>query len=378
MPPFVLGSYGFWGFKGGYFLRRIVRFLCLFLLLLCFSAASVAEAASQATQVQGVKSHVHTDAVTGAAKLRLVLDLNGPLTVPEAAVSAAPLPNLTLSLPGVKLGKGVKASYQLDGKIANTAVFKRSGSDLALTVNLPGVVQAGDYKVFTLPADDKAGRPCRVVLDIQLSSAPLTKLKFSAGLKGKVVAIDPGHGGSDSGALGPSGLKEKDVTLAVAMRTKAILEKSGARVIMTRMTDKDVFGPNASNVEELSARTAVANNAKADAFVSIHNDSFSSATASGTSSFYYEKTKYDGMLADCLQEQLLNAGGRNDRGANTANFYVIKRTVMPAALVELAFISNSEEERLLASPTFQQKMANAIVMGLDSFFRKAAASGGVQ
>ena len=70
-------------------MRRIVRFLCLFLLLLCFSAASVAEAASQATQVQGVKSHVHTDAVTGAAKLRLVLDLNGPLTVPEAAVSAA-------------------------------------------------------------------------------------------------------------------------------------------------------------------------------------------------------------------------------------------------------------------------------------------------
>ncbi|WP_018703289.1 N-acetylmuramoyl-L-alanine amidase family protein [Anaeromusa acidaminophila] len=359
-------------------MRRIVCFLCLFLLLLCFSPISVTEAATQATQVQNVKSHVHIDAATGAAKLRLVLDLNGPLTVPEAAVSATPLPNLTLALPGVKLGKGVKASYQLDGKIANTAVFKRSGSDLALTVNLPGVVQAGDYKVFTLPADDKAGRPFRIVLDIQSSSAPLTKLKFSAGLKGKVITLDPGHGGSDSGALGPSGLKEKDVTLAIAMRTKALLEKSGAKVVMTRVTDKDVFGPNASNVEELSARTAVANNARADAFVSIHNDSFSSPTASGTSSFYYEKTKYDGLLSDCLQEQLLNAGGRNDRGSNTANFYVIKRTVMPATLVELAFISNPEEERLLASPTFQQKMANAIVMGLDSFFRKAAASGGSQ
>lgn len=360
-------------------MQRIYARLCFFcLVLLCWGAAAVAAAAPQATQVLDFKSHVHTDAATGASRLRLVLDLDGPLSVPDAAVAASPLPQLAITLPAVKAGK-VGSAYPLDGKIGAKALLKRSGKDLQVTVNLAAPVQAGEYRVFTLPADEKARRPFRVVIDIQSSLAPLQNLKFSPGLKGKVIALDPGHGGSDSGALGASGLQEKDITLAVALRAKALLEKSGAKVLLTRTTDKDVYGPNASGVEELGARTAIANTGKADVFVSIHNDSFSSKSASGTSSFYYSKTRFDAMLAQCLQDQLLTAGGRDDRGANAANFYVIKRSRMPATLVELAFISNPEEERLLASPAFQQKMADAIALGLDNFFRTAAADkGGAQ
>ena len=311
----------------------------------------------------------HTEALTGAAKLRLVMDVSGPVKASGVVINA-PTPRLVVTVTGTTPGKGV-ADLTFDGQVVEKVSFDISGTDTKVTFDLPLKVEASDYKVFTLPSDAKANKPFRVVVDIN-KPLPLPDFSFTAGLKNKVIVIDPGHGGSDSGAIGPSRYQEKTVTLAVAQNVQDLLEKAGAKVIMTRQDDRDVFGSNATDVEELKARSSVGNNYKADIFLSIHADSFSNPAAGGTTTYYYQKTLYDSMLAEALQTSLIEAGNLQDRGARTANFYVIKRTQMPAALVELAFISNPNEEKLLSSPGFQQKMSLGIVRGLERFFDQAA------
>ena len=181
--------------------------------------------------------------------------------------------------------------------------------------------------------------------------------------------LDPGHGGSDSGAVGPNGVREKDVTLQVAQKVQRLLEGAGAHVVMTRTTDRDVYGPNASDGQELQARVDVAERTPgADLFLSIHCNAFSNPMANGTETYSYYGSIEGGRLAAILQEELLAAGGLQDRGAKEANLYVLKHSSIPASLVELAFISNEREEALLTSEDFQNKMAFAIAKGLSRFF----------
>ncbi len=328
-----------------------------------------AQSAGRFPELSQVRWANHTDAVTGTATMRLVMDVSGPVTA-SGVVIAAPTPRLVLTIQGTAPGKAVE-DLKLDGKIVEKVAFDVSGKDTKVTFDLPLMLEDTDYRVFTLPSDAKANKPFRVVVDIN-KPVPLPDFSFTSGLKNKVIAIDAGHGGSDPGAIGPSRYQEKTATLAVAQNVKNLLEKAGARVVMTRQDDRDVYGPNATAVDELKARSSVANNRKADVFLSIHADSFTDRTAGGTSTYYYQKTQYDSMLARSLQTSLLEAGNLQDRRANPANFYVIKRTRMPAALVELAFISNPNEEKLLSSPEFQQKMSLGIVRGLERFFDQAA------
>ncbi|WP_408643052.1 N-acetylmuramoyl-L-alanine amidase family protein [Thermosinus carboxydivorans] len=325
-------------------------------------------------EITNIRWATHEDALTGQSKLRLVLDVSGPVRV-EAEAEAAPTPRLVVNIKGAIPGK-VKDELSFGGKIADRVELVATGLDSSrLIVDVPLMLEDNDYRVFTLPSDPKFNRPFRVVVDVN-KKVPPVDYKFSPGLKNKVIAIDPGHGGSDPGAIGLGKTQEKVITLAVAKQVQALLEKAGAKVLMTRQDDRDVFGPNATAVEELKARTSIANNKKADVFVSIHINSFTNSAAGGTATYYYQKTPYDMLLAQNLQSALLEAGGLQDRGANPANFYVIKRTIMPAALVELAFISNPEEEKLLNTPQFQQKMAQGIVQGLNRFFTQAAKLGG--
>jgi len=205
---------------------------------------------------------------------------------------------------------------------------------------------------------------------------PLPDFSFTPGIKGKVIAIDPGHGGSDTGAIGPTNIQEKAVTLAVSMKVKALLEQAGAKVYMTRTDDRDVFAPNDSASEELGARVAVGNKYKADIFVDIHANSFTNPQVGGAGTYYYKKSIYDKVLARTIQSNLADASGLDDRGIYPANFYVLKHTVMPAVLIELAFLSNPKEEKLLNTPLVQQKMAQGIVNGIDDFFTQAAKIGG--
>lgn len=380
--------------KGGALLRRFIMFLLFTLLFVpqTISAAapalgnSVSKTAattqvpplknsagvSSAPVLTGMRYAVHTDAVTGETKLRLVVDVTGPAEASANLISGA-APKLVVD---IKANAGsLAASKNLDGRIAEQVRLAGAAGGSKLIIDLANVIDSSGYRLFTLPSDAKANRPFRVVVDIDRFSPPVT-FNFTAGLRNKVIAIDPGHGGSDPGAVGPSGTQEKTVTLAVAQKVQALLEKAGARVIMTRQTDRDVYGPNASGADELGARVAAAGNA--DIFISIHANSFTSPTAGGTATYYYRKSLYDVILAQNLQDNLIQTGNRTDRGISAANFYVIKRSAMPAALVELAFISNPEEEALLGSPDFQQRMAQGIYQGIDKFFIQAARAGGGQ
>lgn len=326
--------------------------------------------AAEVPEVTGVRWANHVDAVTGINRLRLVLEVSKPIKT-EAVVMGSPTPKLVVTLKGTAVGK-LEDGLGFDGNIAEQAsAYLTSAGDTRLLIDVPLMLEDTDYRIFTLQADAKANRPFRVVVDIN-RKAPTIEYKFTPGLKNKVVVLDPGHGGSDPGAIGLNKTQEKTITLAIAMQTKTLLEKSGARVIMTRQDDRDVFGPSASAADELKARITVANNRKADAFISIHINSFQERSAGGTSTYFYQKTPYDAILAQNLQTSLLRAGGLQDRGVNSANFYVVKRTLMPATLLELAFISNPEEEKLMNTPQFQQRMAQAIVQGLDRFFTQAA------
>ena len=314
----------------------------------------------------------HIDAVTGALTLRMVMDLTGPVQVDSSLVSS-PVPSLVLTIKNANAGQ--LNSVPLDGQVANKISLSSTADNARVVIELPGVIAAGDYHVFTLPSDSKNNKPDRVVVDIT-RPVPVVNFNFTAGLSKKVIVLDPGHGGSDSGAVGPGGTQEKIVTLAVSQKLKSLLEQAGATVIMTRQTDVDVFAPNDSGVEELGARTDIANNRRADIFLSIHANSFSSPTVNGGSTYYYLKSNYDSLLAQSIQDAYAQATGLQDRGIYQANFYVLKHTNMPASLIELAFISNPGEEKLLMNSQFQQKMAEGIFQGLDSFFTQAAARGG--
>ena len=198
-----------------------------------------------------------------------------------------------------------------------------------------------------------------------------------------LVAIDPGHGGDDSGAVGtlPPGtatglpqridadgitrIYEKDVTLDIAQRLEAFLRARDYSTVMTRT--KDLAGgdvPFTTVTADLSARTDIANNAHARIFVSIHENSLS-ATASGTETYrFYYAGAGSKTLALLVHQQVLAALGLPDRGLKTAGFYVLRHTTMPAILVEGAFLSNPSEALILADPAVRQRVAEAIGTGV--------------
>lgn len=182
-------------------------------------------------------------------------------------------------------------------------------------------------------------------------------------LTGKIIVIDPGHGGGNSGAIGITGLPEKAVVLDVSLRVAAKLRQAGAIVIMTRDDDSTVH---------LAERVAIAEATGAHAFVSIHANAHPDRNVSGTETYYF-RNKPNFMesyyLAAHLQNELVKALGLRDIGVKHGNFHVIRETTMPSALVELAFLSNANDEALLKTDDFRERSAHAIFLGLQRFFQ---------
>lgn len=197
------------------------------------------------------------------------------------------------------------------------------------------------------------------------------EIALFTGLNGKKIAIDPGHGGSDVGAVGPTGAFEKNVTLDICLELKKVLEEEGATVVMTRETDKEVSPKKAqaTATEELQARVDIANESKADIFLSIHMDSFTNKTARGTTGYYFGSGSQSSRnLADKVRANIVDQLNTMSRGTQTCNFYVVKHTDMPATLIEVAFISHPDEEKLLTSKEGVRKAATAIADGISDYF----------
>ncbi|MDL2280685.1 N-acetylmuramoyl-L-alanine amidase [Selenomonadales bacterium OttesenSCG-928-I06] len=190
----------------------------------------------------------------------------------------------------------------------------------------------------------------------------------SSRLNGKVIAIDPGHGGKDLGSIGPTGTLEKDNTLAIALILRDLLEKNGATTILTREDDQNCLGSEYEPLEEIAARTAVANENQVDIFVSIHNDYFESKNSSGATTFYYGD-RNSKRLAECVQESISDALGIKDCGIRFGSFYILRYTKMPSISVEIGFISNPVEEMLLASNDGRKNAAEGIFEGIVKYFK---------
>ncbi|MCB2354923.1 N-acetylmuramoyl-L-alanine amidase [Clostridium estertheticum] len=190
--------------------------------------------------------------------------------------------------------------------------------------------------------------------DITVKAPPTTS-------KYKVV-LDPGHGGYDSGAVGPTGVLEKTVNLAIALKVGAVLTKNNVETIYTRNSDKVSWTSNVT--QNLQAICDISNNAKPNYFVSIHANSSDAVSANGTETYTYVGGAAAVKLAQAIQTNIVNATGSTDRGIRTANYYVIKNTDATAVLVETGFISNSAQEKLLNNAAYQTKVANAIAKGI--------------
>ncbi|MBC9784104.1 N-acetylmuramoyl-L-alanine amidase [Heliobacterium chlorum] len=172
------------------------------------------------------------------------------------------------------------------------------------------------------------------------------------------IVIDPGHGGKDTGAIGNAGVQEKDVVLSVSLKLASALKAMGIETILTRSDDTFV---------ELEDRAELSHDKAPDLFLSIHVNSADSPEAHGTETWYrYEEYA---NLASVFEKDLAAGLGRTDRGVKDGNLWVLKPEEVPSILVELAFISNSEEEALLKSQDFQNKAVSGLVKGVRDYFK---------
>ena len=206
---------------------------------------------------------------------------------------------------------------------------------------------------------------------VDLPDIDLEEIELSGVLKGKKIVLDPGHGGEDPGAIGPTGVTEKSITLRVAEMAQELLEEAGAKVIMTRTEDTEVSPKHrqATDIDELQARCDIANKAGADIFISIHMDSFVNRKAGGTTSYYYAKgSAASRKLAAAIQDAVVKEIQTESRGVKSCNFYVVRHTKMPAILLEVAFVSNPQEEKLLDSDIGVKHAAVGLARGIAAFF----------
>ncbi|MDY3775164.1 MAG: N-acetylmuramoyl-L-alanine amidase [Eubacterium sp.] len=207
-----------------------------------------------------------------------------------------------------------------------------------------------------------------VVATIRVSTLPV--LNFTApGSKAHIV-LDPGHGGFDPGKVGTAGTLEKDINLAISLKLKEILVKSGYTVTMTRQKDEALCEENASRkkVSDLNARLDLIQKEEPELTVSIHQNSYSAGTK-GAQVFYYSQSEDGHRLARVLQETLKEEIGDGNHRVEKANdsYYMLKKSQGPFVIVECGFLSNPEEEKLLNSEDYQKKMAKALAEGIEKF-----------
>ncbi|OBU70495.1 N-acetylmuramoyl-L-alanine amidase [Stenotrophomonas maltophilia] len=345
------------------------------------AAAAAAPGVAAPTPAESAQSR--SDAARATALLTAQVQQQASVT---AAATAAPSPvPATASAQGAAAGTTTPAS--------SPAAILAGQHTAAVVTNPPATVP---------PPAPKPMDPPRPAMPSDAS-----RIRMQPGMRHLVVAIDPGHGGQDPGAIGPTGKREKDVTLAVARElARQVNATPGLKAYLTR--DSDVFIP-------LPMRAQKARANKADIFISIHADAAENRSATG-SSVYVLSTKgassqrarwladkenaadlvggvrlqqTEGTLANVLLDLaqsgymkasedaaghvlggLKRIGNNHKPNIERANFAVLRTSDMPAMLVETAFISNPDEERRLTDPAYQRKIAGAVLDGVHTFFSR--------
>ena len=371
---------------------------------LSFPAFPTAQAAPLA-QIKNVRVHADKE------KVRIVVDADGE--VDYKSMTLASPGRVVVDLSGARLSPSVAKSREIESRFATKVRLGQfNPTTVRIVVETEMYKSSSNYDVFSL---EGGSVPYRVVMDFgnlsgsagstssaggtssggsnidfergvnpsgemetaaesdDASSAgaasvparPRSQSSAAPGIDGKRIVLDPGHGGSDTGAIGPTGVTEKSIALRIAKRLKVLLEAEGAEVILTRTEDTEVSPKKAqaTDVEELQARCDIANQNSADIFLSIHLDAFSGPEAHGTTGYYYEMGSADSRrLADCIKRGVL-------RRLGTCAFYVCRHTDMPATLLETAFVSNPREEQMMNSEEGVENAAQGIAAGIAEYFQ---------
>lgn len=178
----------------------------------------------------------------------------------------------------------------------------------------------------------------------------------------KTIVIDAGHGGFDPGKTGSQGENEKVINLQIAKKLQMYLEQGGATVYMTRNEDEALGDKKQSDMKE---RKAIANDSGADMLISIHQNAFPKQSAKGAQVFYHKQSAEGKLLAQSIQQALQDCDQENNREAKAnTDYYILRTTTVPAAIVECGFLSNPTEEEKLNTEEYQEKIAWAIYVGI--------------
>jgi N-acetylmuramoyl-L-alanine amidase len=217
----------------------------------------------------------------------------------------------------------------------------------AIAIDVPGI-QLPAPRPSTAPPDSSPDSS---------PNAPAVPVRRGA----PVVVIDPGHGGGDPGAVGINGLQEKVIVLSVGSQVAEQLRRKGINAVLTRSNDQEI---------DLAPRVATAEGARADIFVSIHANSISLSRPdiNGIESYYYASSK-GYRLARSIHNSILSNINASDRGIRQARFYVVRRTSMPSVLIEIGFVTGSQDAARLSSATQRTKLAEAIVQGILDYLK---------
>ncbi len=238
----------------------------------------------------------------------------------------------------------------------------------------------------------KFSRRMAVILVLSLFSAILVGQGLRAAgqrvaqtaLVGRVIVVDAGHGGVDPGTVGPGGILEKDIVLDIALRLQDLLEKAGAKVVMTRTTDTDVSGyedpwhPNRYK-KDIYRRAEIVEETSPDVLISIHANADRSPSSYGAQVFYRpDSLGQNKRLAETIQGELkaLVDGARPNTSDDIRQF-ILEKSPVPAATVEVGFLSNSREARLLNTPDYRGRVAWAIFIGLARYFLESDRLAGI-
>ena len=197
----------------------------------------------------------------------------------------------------------------------------------------------------------------------------------ASNLKGKVIVLDPGHGGFDSGASA-NGVVEKNINLDISKCLKMYIEAGGGLVYMTRETDTDTADPNrvkgtSQKKSDLQMRKSDIEKYDADMFVSIHMNKFEQSEYRGAQVFYDDGSEENKHLAEAIQQGVKDVlkDGNNRVAKNTGNsIFVLKNNCVPSVLIECGFLSNPDEAKLLTDAEYQKKVAEGIYNGILKYY----------
>lgn len=196
-----------------------------------------------------------------------------------------------------------------------------------------------------------------VTTDKKATPAKKKEARKKGSLKGLTIVIDPGHGGNDSGTTGKRGTAEKEINLLTAEALKAKLRSAGATVILTRESDEYV---------DLRSRVSMANSKAADAFISIHYDATDDTSISGFTTYYMGSAQKE--LGEYIHAGLEQTVELRSRGVQPGNYLVLRENRLPSVLLELGYLSNSNEERKVTTAKYREQATLGIYKGLLAYF----------